>query len=61
IPGEPPDLYTPPEGCSFAKRCPHCMKICLKEAAPNYTISSDHHVCCWREESLFQEINKAKK
>jgi peptide/nickel transport system ATP-binding protein len=25
IPGSPPDLATPPAGCRFHPRCPHCI------------------------------------
>ncbi|MBW8351376.1 ABC transporter ATP-binding protein [Bacillus sp. IITD106] len=28
IPGTPPDLVTPPQGCSFHPRCPHAMPEC---------------------------------
>ena len=28
IPGSPPDLFKPPQGCPFADRCPHTMNIC---------------------------------
>ena len=30
IEGTPPDLICPPEGCPFAERCKHCMKICVE-------------------------------
>jgi peptide/nickel transport system ATP-binding protein len=29
IPGAPPDLLHPPEGCRFAPRCPHVQPRCL--------------------------------
>jgi peptide/nickel transport system ATP-binding protein len=31
IPGSPPDLGAPPEGCRFAPRCPVVMDDCLRE------------------------------
>jgi oligopeptide transport system ATP-binding protein len=30
IPGTPPDLRTTFQGCSFASRCPHRMKVCIE-------------------------------
>lgn len=36
IPGSPPDLFAPPEGCAFAPRCRYCMKICT-EMQPEIT------------------------
>lgn len=61
IPGEPPDLYKPPEGCSFSKRCPDCMQVCLKEAPPIFKTTSHHYTCCWKEHHIFLEQNKAKE
>lgn len=49
IPGEPPDLFAPPKGCPFAKRCESCMGICLKESAPLIKVSQEHFVYCWKE------------
>lgn len=59
--GEPPDLYAPPIGCSFSKRCPHCMKICLKETAPLIKISATHYTRCWKEHKNFLDSKKAKE
>ena len=28
IPGQPPSLLAPPEGCAFAPRCPHRFDLC---------------------------------
>ncbi|RVT84444.1 ATP-binding cassette domain-containing protein [Rhodobacteraceae bacterium CCMM004] len=28
IPGEPPDMSSPPQGCPFSPRCPRVMEIC---------------------------------
>jgi peptide/nickel transport system ATP-binding protein len=53
IPGTPPDLGAPPDGCRFHPRCPHCrpenpelyrrqttIRPILREVAPG------HHVAC---------------
>jgi oligopeptide transport system ATP-binding protein len=47
IPGTPPNLANPPQGCAFAGRCPYAMKIC-QEKMPEVTIVSEsHQVACW--------------
>jgi len=47
IPGTPPDLISPPEGCPFSARCPYSMKICKIEM-PEYTqFSEGHEAACW--------------
>ena len=47
IPGTPPDLFAPPEGCGFAARCPYCMECCLKEHPGQYEISRGHTASCF--------------
>ncbi len=48
IPGQPPDLLNPPQGCRFHPRCPYAMDVCkttdpeLKRAG-----SGDHFVSCY--------------
>ena len=46
IPGSPPDLVAPPNGCRFHPRCPKAMPICEQIAPATKTISSDHSVAC---------------
>ncbi len=48
IPGTPPDLYAPPEGCEFASRCRYCMKICKEQVPPAQTVGKGHTASCWR-------------
>lgn len=47
IPGAPPDLYSPPEGCAFMPRCPQAMRVCAKQPA-EYPAGEAHTACCWR-------------
>jgi len=47
IEGTPPDLLKPPSGCPFSPRCPYAMGICVREAAPLYTLSDTHSASCW--------------
>lgn len=47
IEGQPPDLFSPPVGCSFAPRCDYCMKICRMKQPEMYDISEGHITACW--------------
>jgi len=38
IPGSPPDLSRPMEGCRFAPRCPKVMERCKTSAPPLYLV-----------------------
>jgi peptide/nickel transport system ATP-binding protein len=48
IPGKPPLLLEPPEGCRFRERCPVAFGKCL-ETPPFIEIKSGHWVACWKE------------
>ncbi|MFC7441484.1 ABC transporter ATP-binding protein [Laceyella putida] len=50
IPGSPPDLYEPPQGCPFADRCPYAMNACYEEMPPLTRLSDTHLVACWLED-----------
>ncbi|MFL8711954.1 ABC transporter ATP-binding protein [Clostridioides sp. GD02377] len=55
--GSPPNLSDLPVGCSFSKRCPYCMQICLKEEPPLFKVSNSHSASCWRlHESFPKEV-----
>jgi len=45
IPGAPPELINPPEGCRFHPRCQYSEDICKKEE-PMPTVRGDHLVAC---------------
>ncbi len=47
IEGNPVDLINPPKGCSFAPRCEKCMKICMDNEPPVYSIDENHESSCW--------------
>ncbi|KUP95321.1 ABC transporter ATP-binding protein [Thermobifida cellulosilytica] len=49
IPGSPPGLLKPPQGCRFRDRCPLADKQCL-EQPPFVEVERDHHVACWKAE-----------
>ncbi len=47
IPGLPPDLSRPPEGCRFAARCPRATDKCRAEEPSLAGKTSDHRFSCW--------------
>jgi peptide/nickel transport system ATP-binding protein len=47
IPGNPPALLNPPEGCRFQARCPLASEVCRQEP-PFVEIERDHLVACWK-------------
>jgi peptide/nickel transport system ATP-binding protein len=47
IPGRPPGLLKPPQGCRFRDRCPLAFDKCLEEP-PFVEVARDHAVACWK-------------
>ncbi|NLY09826.1 MAG: ABC transporter ATP-binding protein [Tissierellia bacterium] len=47
IEGTPVDMLNPPEGCGFAARCDHCMKLCLRAHPPMVDLGNGHKSSCW--------------
>jgi peptide/nickel transport system ATP-binding protein len=47
IPGLPPDLAHPPEGCRFAARCSRATDKCRAEEPPLAGKTLDHRSSCW--------------
>ncbi len=48
IGGRPPDLISPPKGCSFSPRCPYAQERCHNEEPP--LVAADepgHSYACW--------------
>jgi peptide/nickel transport system ATP-binding protein len=67
IPGAPPDLVDPPDGCRFHPRCPQAMKVCAVKNPINIERPGGGRVECWLRgpddqippggtESLTQEV-----
>ncbi len=47
IPGSPPDLFAPPQGCGFYPRCSEAMRIC-RQRMPEILPAGDAAVSrCW--------------
>lgn len=47
IPGSPPDMTKPPEGCPFAPRCPYARQICGSSIPDFVEVGSEHRSRCW--------------
>jgi oligopeptide/dipeptide ABC transporter ATP-binding protein len=50
IEGQPPDLSSRIEGCSFAPRCPMADGAC-REYPPEKALSKTHRVSCWHSDT----------
>jgi peptide/nickel transport system ATP-binding protein len=48
IPGTPPALLDPPEGCRFRDRCPLATARC-RDCPPFREVAPGHQVACWQE------------
>src|SRR5271157_4970154 len=51
IPGSPPNLIFPPEGCRFSPRCPYAQDLCKTKEPILEQASVGHYVAChfWKE------------
>jgi oligopeptide transport system ATP-binding protein len=49
IPGNPPNMLTPPLGCPFAPRCPYVLERCIHDMPPLEAVSggTTHFAACW--------------
>jgi len=56
VPGDPPDLTSPPSGCRFHPRCPLKDETC-QEHDPEYrNVGTDHYVACRHCEKFREKI-----
>jgi oligopeptide transport system ATP-binding protein len=56
IPGSPPDMLEPPEGCPFTPRCPHAVRICAEEMPGYTTFSAEHKAACWLHHPMAPDV-----
>ena len=47
IPGHIPNYLDPPEGCSFAPRCPYASRRCNEAQPPMFEAAPEHYVACY--------------
>src|SRR3954466_9528255 len=47
IPGAPPDLVDPPDGCRFHPRCPQAMQVCATQSPVDIERPGGGRVECW--------------
>ena len=47
IPGSPPDLVDPPDGCRFHPRCPDAMRVCATRNPIEVERAGGGRVECW--------------
>ncbi|PMQ02235.1 MAG: dipeptide/oligopeptide/nickel ABC transporter ATP-binding protein [Dictyoglomus sp. NZ13-RE01] len=51
IPGSPPSLINPPQGCRFHPRCQYVMDICRVKEPPMFKKGEEHYAKCYIGES----------
>ena len=47
IPGSPPSLFSTPEACTFAPRCPYAFERCHEENPALTQIGPTRKIACW--------------
>ena len=60
IPGSPPNLANPPEGCRFAPRCPKVMDRCLTAPVPLYRVNGELVRCLLHETAEVARMEDAQ-
>src|SRR6476620_8514008 len=55
IEGQPPDLSSLPQGCSFAARCPDAFDRCREQAPPEFVPAEGRTVRCWLAPAMATE------
>jgi peptide/nickel transport system ATP-binding protein len=61
IPGAPPELIEPEEGCAFAPRCPFAEEECWEETPAHEEMDDGHYVECHRADEMADLREEAGK
>jgi dipeptide transport system ATP-binding protein len=56
IPGTPPDLFAPPQGCAFAARCGYAMEVCGVYQPEQTAVSASHSTACWLQDPRAKQV-----
>ncbi|MCY4062628.1 MAG: ABC transporter ATP-binding protein [Chloroflexi bacterium] len=54
IPGSPPNLITPPNGCKFHPRCGFADDVCMEDSPPLTADIGGHLAACWHKDRLIE-------
>jgi peptide/nickel transport system ATP-binding protein len=54
IPGEPPNLISPPSGCKFHTRCQFATEKCVTDAPPLVEYAPGHRAACWHTDKVVE-------
>jgi peptide/nickel transport system ATP-binding protein len=54
IPGEPPNLITPPSGCKFHPRCQFATEKCKIDAPVLVEYEPGHRAACWHTDKVIE-------
>jgi peptide/nickel transport system ATP-binding protein len=52
IPGNPPDLINPPNGCKFHPRCSFATEVCKHQPPELVLVADEHRVACWESDRV---------
>ena len=58
IPGTPPNLKRPPDGCRFAERCKYVMPLCKISCPAGTQLNPEHFCRCHKSEDELREAYK---
>jgi len=61
IPGTPPNLKKPPEGCRFAERCKYALPVCRVSSIPFTDIAYSRGYRCVMTEPQLREVYGSEK
>ncbi|SIR01963.1 peptide/nickel transport system ATP-binding protein [Alkalispirochaeta americana] len=61
IPGSPPNLSEPQQGCRFHVRCPFATERCSLEEPPLEEVKENHYSACWYTDKVESFRREAKK
>ena len=61
VPGNPPDLRDPPNGCRFAARCPFALDRCRSDDPQLERVGGNHDAACWRGDNVAEMRSKARE